>query len=62
MFALTASSAIRGALRSATLTSALNPVWATCTFGWLPFAAHHAEMIGVAAAASELLMMNGPPV
>ena len=61
MPALIASFAIRGALRSVTSTLASNPVSASCTFGWLPFAAHHAVMIGSALAASALSMMNGPP-
>ena len=46
MFALMSSVAIRGALRSVTSTSALNPASAWWTFGWFPFAAHQAVMIG----------------
>ena len=61
MPALIASFAIRGALRSVTSTLALNPARASWTFGWFPFAAHHALMIGSACAASALSMMNGPP-
>ena len=61
MPALIASLAIRGGLRSVTSTLASNPASASCTFGWLPLAAHQALMIGSAAAASALSMMNGPP-
>jgi hypothetical protein len=62
MPALIASLAIRGALRSVMLMSALKPARASCTFGWLPFADHQAWMIGSAAATSALSTMNGPPL